>query len=185
MDFLSSLLKPFSQATPATVATVATNSQNTIKNNKLGDAPSSATQCDSCDKEVNSGQNCSESRKSRTMSQTVKQPKTWDASLVKTGFVADVANVARGDCKNVSAWNWSDTEIAIFTKRTQLFQRRGMSVKDAEQVSERLLVRDRDRDDRRLCIECRHCNGKRCQMGSAMLNILQRCPRFTDAVRTE
>lgn len=49
---------------------------------------------------------------------------------------------------------WSDREIARFTFRHALFQRRGMPEPQAEALAERLVLRDRDRDDRRCCAEC-------------------------------
>lgn len=47
---------------------------------------------------------------------------------------------------------WDDAEISAFTARTERFALRGCT--DAEHLAERLTLRDRDRDDRRLCLEC-------------------------------
>ncbi len=47
---------------------------------------------------------------------------------------------------------WDDAEIAAFTARTERFALLGRA--DAEDLAERLTLRDRDRDDRRLCLEC-------------------------------
>ena len=47
---------------------------------------------------------------------------------------------------------WNDAEIAAFTARTEHFSMLGRA--DADDLAERLTLRDRDGDDRRLCLEC-------------------------------
>lgn len=47
---------------------------------------------------------------------------------------------------------WDDAEIAAFTARTERFALMGRA--DADDLAERLTLRDRDGDDRRLCLEC-------------------------------
>ena len=47
---------------------------------------------------------------------------------------------------------WDDAEIANFTARTERFALLGRA--DADDLAERLTLRDRDGDDRRLCLEC-------------------------------
>lgn len=47
---------------------------------------------------------------------------------------------------------WDDAEIATFTARTERFALLGRA--DADDLAERLTLRDRDGDDRRLCLEC-------------------------------
>lgn len=47
---------------------------------------------------------------------------------------------------------WDDAEIAAFMARTERFALLGRA--DADDVAERLTLRDRDGDDRRLCLEC-------------------------------
>ena len=47
---------------------------------------------------------------------------------------------------------WDDAEIAVFTARTERFALLGRA--DADDLAERLTLRDRDGDDRRLCLEC-------------------------------
>ena len=51
---------------------------------------------------------------------------------------------------------WGDREISRFQYRTALFARRGVPVAQAEALADQLAVRDFDRDDRRLCLECQH-----------------------------
>jgi hypothetical protein len=86
---------------------------------------------------------------------------------------------------------WSDREITRFTKRVALFKRRGQTEERAESIAESLIARDRDRDDRRLCIECSHLqrdggcfaarqgwiHGASRQL-TPVQNVLQRCERF-------
>ena len=91
-----------------------------------------------------------------------------------------------------SAWNTS--EIALFNRRAALFVRRGADEAQAEKLADRLVTRDREDDDRRLCLECRHLQGATpwrcgnwCMAGVAvrsgdaglardMVMLLQRCP---------
>ena len=47
---------------------------------------------------------------------------------------------------------WDDAEMAAFTARTARFALLGRA--DADELAERLTQRDRDGDDRRLCLEC-------------------------------
>jgi hypothetical protein len=47
---------------------------------------------------------------------------------------------------------WDEAEIAAFTARTERFALLGRT--DADDLAERLTLRDRDGDDRRLCLEC-------------------------------
>lgn len=47
---------------------------------------------------------------------------------------------------------WDDGEIAAFTTRAERFALLGRT--DADDLAERLTLRDRDGDDRRLCLEC-------------------------------
>jgi hypothetical protein len=47
---------------------------------------------------------------------------------------------------------WDDAEIATFTARAERFELLGRA--DADDLAERLTLRDRDGDDRRLCLEC-------------------------------
>lgn len=75
----------------------------------------------------------------------------------------------------------NDREIGRMSYRIALFQRRGMTEREAESWSDRLLDRDRDRDDRRLCIECKHLRPSYlCKAGGASVrDLLQRCHLFT------
>lgn len=50
----------------------------------------------------------------------------------------------------------------------------------ADRLAERLLHRDRDLDDRRLCVECLRLRGRRCMQGLPVLDVFQRCDSFLD-----
>ncbi len=52
------------------------------------------------------------------------------------------------------AFNWSDSEIESFNRRVVQFQNQSIDLPKAEAIAETLLVRDRDTDDRRMCVEC-------------------------------
>ena len=47
---------------------------------------------------------------------------------------------------------WTDAEIATFLERNKRFTLMGRV--DAEHLAERLTLRDRQRDDQRMCVEC-------------------------------
>lgn len=88
------------------------------------------------------------------------------------------------------AGGWDDAEIDAFLRRKARFTHMGRTA-DAENLAERLTLRDRQRDDRRLCLECAALvdNG-RCGAAARgrlpdtsrqfepMPTILQRCPGF-------
>lgn len=50
-------------------------------------------------------------------------------------------------------------EIATFIVRLEQFSHKGVSLAEAELLAERLVLRDRDEDDRQLCLECQHLQG--------------------------
>lgn len=47
-------------------------------------------------------------------------------------------------------------EIDTMAERTALFNRRGLATLEAELLADKLVTRDREADDRRLCLECAH-----------------------------
>lgn len=60
-------------------------------------------------------------------------------------------------------WPHSDAmngrEIDTFTARLDRFTNKGVSHEDAERLGDKLVLRDREGDDRRLCLECNHLQG--------------------------
>lgn len=91
---------------------------------------------------------------------------------------------------------WGDREIARFTFRVALFKRRGLAESDAETLADRLYERDFERDERRVCIECKclqrsgHCiaakqgrlteikTGRSADFFTPPQQLLQRCEGF-------
>jgi hypothetical protein len=97
-------------------------------------------------------------------------------------------------------WCWPHSsamtgrEIDTMVERTNLFNRRGLPALDAELLADKMVTRDREADERRLCLECAHLSresGLRCaQWQRAGLGapgipaglhlVLQRCDGFKD-----
>jgi hypothetical protein len=98
-------------------------------------------------------------------------------------------------------WAWPRTqamtgrEIDTFTARLYHFTRRGLLESDAERLADKLVTRDREWDDRRLCLECAYLSGRagamrcaqwqRAGLGQAGIPAglalqLQRCRSFED-----
>ena len=75
---------------------------------------------------------------------------------------------------------WTDAEIVAFERRVARSLWLGYG--NARSRAERLLHRDRDADDRRLCVECQHAGpARRCAKREAfLLDQLQRCPKFKE-----
>jgi hypothetical protein len=51
------------------------------------------------------------------------------------------------------------TELDLFTARLARFIDKGVSHADAESLADKLVIRDRESDSRRLCLECTHLGG--------------------------
>lgn len=75
---------------------------------------------------------------------------------------------------------WPNAETVTFEKRVT--RSTWLGYPDAKVRAERLLHRDRDADDRSLCVECSHAGpGWRCAKREAfLLDQLQRCPMFKE-----
>jgi hypothetical protein len=62
-------------------------------------------------------------------------------------------------------WCWphgtamNGRELDLFTARLARFTDKGVILIDAESLADKLVIRDRDSDDRRLCLECTHLAG--------------------------
>ena len=65
-------------------------------------------------------------------------------------------------------------------RRISIFRRRGFDAASSDGIADRLLDRDRDRDDRRLCVECSHLATPqwRCRRDGYPTLLLQRCSLF-------
>ncbi len=79
-----------------------------------------------------------------------------DASIVAAGALP-------GSDPDAHCWPHSTamngTEIDLFTARLNRFTDQGLTVTDGEALADKLVVRDREADDRRFCLECRHLSG--------------------------
>lgn len=97
----------------------------------------------------------------------------------KPGFVGFVGSIpapmpkTRGDAPAANdpaadpdRWAWphseamTGAEIDTFTARLARFTDRGLGLDDAEALAAKLVTRDRESDDRRLCLECFHLSGQ-------------------------
>lgn len=101
--------------------------------------------------------------------------------------------LSASDADRCHAGAWDDGEIGRFVARVSLFLRRGVDAEDADDLAECLVLRDRDGDGRRACVECRNLaghvsTGLRCKVAqvagvapelpAALVMQQQRCPAF-------
>lgn len=105
---------------------------------------------------------------------TPATPATHDPE--SAGTVATVATVAVAKSPDSKAandpvpdsdrhcWPYSSAmntgEIDAFTARLARFTGKGLRLADAEPLADKLVMRGRDADDRRLCLECAHLAGR-------------------------
>ena len=82
------------------------------------------------------------------------------------GAVANPENpAANAPAIDPDRWCWphgpamSTTEIDTFTARLARFTDKGLPLANAEALADGLVKRDREMDDRRLCLECVHLQG--------------------------
>lgn len=100
------------------------------------------------------------------------------------------------------AWPHSDAmnggEIDTFTARLTRFTGKGLALGDGEALADKLVTRDRESGDRRLCLECQHLaghagpwgcrawqragvaiNSRGAGLPDELVRLLQRCDGFT------
>lgn len=88
--------------------------------------------------------------------------------------------------------SWDDAEIARFQDRQARFARLGIGTDDADDLAERLVLRDRTGDERAMCCECSHYRPGRCgnhraallqsaEVGHDLAATLQRCAAFKES----
>ena len=104
-------------------------------------------------------------------------------------------------------WCWpnssamTEAEIEAFNVRLLLFTSKGLSLACGQALAMRLIERDRELDDRRVCLECTHlsqgwrcknwfvasggCNSRRASLAEKLVLQLQRCNGFNEPVRRE
>lgn len=97
--------------------------------------------------------------------------------------------LTREQADGCHAPSWDDAKIQAFTDRRDRLLRWGYSEQDADDLAERLTLRDREQDDRVSCTDCRHYRPGRCgnqaraelhgpEVGRDLAAMLQRCPGF-------
>lgn len=112
-------------------------------------------------------------------------PASVPPKLPKPGFVSSVSRVplhisekkeASNDSPAAQAlnpepdadpdrWCWPHSsamntgEIDLFTARLARFTDKGLSITDGDELADKLVFRDRELDDRRVCLECSHFAG--------------------------
>lgn len=98
---------------------------------------------------------------------------------------------AAGDAAHAEPWN--DGAIARFQARTRHIRRLGFAAQDADDLAERLHLRDVHADYRHLCVECRHYRPHRCgnhrtaaltaaDVGRDLATMFQHCPGFSEVL---
>lgn len=120
-------------------------------------------------------------------------------ATVATVAVANAPKEAANDPEpNPDRWCWpasdalNTAEIETFTMRLARFT--GMGRDDGEALADRLVIRDREQDPRRVCMECAHLRSGHCgnwklagvairsrdsKLPTDMLTQLQHCDGFT------
>ena len=94
---------------------------------------------------------------------------------------------------DLAAVAWTDGDIAAFLDRRARLMRWRWSEADAEKLAERLVIRDREQDDRVSCTDCRYYRPGFCanhqgaglrerNVGRDLAALLQRCPGFCPLV---
>ena len=106
-------------------------------------------------------------------------------TVVSSSKVSALVSSTAAAIDDPDRWCWPHSqamtgrEIDTFAERSNQFNRRGLAALDAELLADKLVNRDRDGDNRHLCVECRHCRpGLRCVNKLAVLHVLQRCDHF-------
>ena len=91
---------------------------------------------------------------------TLYQPTVATVATVAVAKATDRA--ANDQAPDDDRWCWphstamTGAEIDTFTARLSRFTGMGLTLDDGEAVADQLVLRDRDSDDRHLCLECRH-----------------------------
>ena len=108
-------------------------------------------------------------------------------------------SAANDSAPDPDRWCWPQSEAMIareidaFTARVARFTDKGLGLDDADELADKLVKRDRDLDDRRLCLECINLTRTRgawsctkwraaglgeVRVPSDLMQLLQRCDAF-------
>ena len=127
------------------------------------------------------------------------------SSVLTVSVPADVekADLNYAQMKDSDRWCWPHSsamngrEIDIFLIRLEHFRSLGFGLNSAENLADRLIIRDRDLDDRVMCIECKYLHGLICRnwnkagfaikaeganLPSSFTLLPQRCDGFKPAI---
>ena len=89
-------------------------------------------------------------------------PLLLDASLALDASIA-AQGALPGNDPDADCWPHSKAmngaEIDLFTARLHRITDKGLTRTDSEALADKLVIRDREADDRRLCLECTHLGG--------------------------
>ena len=107
------------------------------------------------------------------------------------GLPARPYGLSAAEADRCHAEAWDDVACARFVARVGRFEMLGIDTTDAEDLAERLHLRDLEGDDRRLCLECANLSGRRCgqwrqarlccaAVPADLIQALQRCNGFKD-----
>lgn len=156
-------------------------------------------------------------KKEKASDSQAREPRQPPAGNERTGFLGSLAyppapfqkiearEAAANDTEaeattDPERWCWPHSaamngqEIDTFTARLARFTDKGASLEEAERLADKLVIRDREGDDRRLCLECAHLKGQNpwgcgnwrqagvCDAALArdLVLMLQRCEGFKD-----
>jgi TubC N-terminal docking domain len=125
----------------------------------------------------------------------LRQAKPELLALLAGGPVAEPHpyRLTRAEADEAHAIPWTNAQCSAFTRRVVRMVAIGVHPTDADDLAERLHLRDIDRGTRRMCVECRHLrgnlsNGPTCanhkkagigiELSAEMVVTLQRCGGF-------
>ena len=127
------------------------------------------------------------------------------ATLATLALARAPDGAANDPAPDADRWCWPNStamtgaEIDTFTAWLSRFADKGLTLDDGEALADKLVIRDRESDDRHLCLECLHLAGYgswRCrnwqragiaiqsrdaQLPGELVCTLQRCGGFSDA----
>jgi hypothetical protein len=123
----------------------------------------------------------------------------WEAYEERAAIMEHMGGIDRSEAERQAALQtWPNTqamnpsEVKVFIARLARFTDKGVNQDDAERLADKLVFRDREGDDRHLCLECVHLQGvgrRRCDnwrradvaeaaLAPDMVLALQRCSGF-------
>ncbi len=92
-------------------------------------------------------------------------PSTAPDKVRAASLALDAVILASGMEADPDCWCWPEStalntaEMEAFTVRLSRFTDMGLTMSLSESLADKLVIRDRDGDDRRLCLECPHLAG--------------------------